>query len=206
MVNLEKIKSVRFHKSLSELENTKSSNIIFQRINKINYFKFLCNSKKTKGGDDEDIIIIKHMPNLDDIEAGNVFDIDEIENSEELTDKEFRTACLTACHVCHKYARFFLLAELLTKFADLFIFAVVPLYHILDFNYVDIIIFLSIFVPIIVMQILCDWGKLLEKYARLYIEFKRLRNNKDEDRVDKFQDLVNSFKGSWIYSDMITDN
>lgn len=206
-MNVDKIRTVKFRRSLSDLKTVKSSSIIFQRMNKLRYFKFLFTRKNIKSGE-EDVIVIRHMPplELDDIKAGGVFDIDEIENAIEITDKEFKEECINACHVCHRYARIFLIAELITKFADMFMFIVIPLYSLFEWSTVEIIIFLSILFPIVLLQIMCDWGKLLEKYARLYIEFKKLCNNKNHDRIEKFQELVDSFKESWIYSDMMAEN
>lgn len=210
MLDSQKLKSARFHKSLNELKNVTHVKIIFQRTNKLKYFKalFRC-PNKSKGSDEDDLINFRRMPEIhfySDEETGAAFDIDEIENEKEITDKEFKDACVDACHVCHRYARFFLASELFTKFSDMFMFCVIPLYSLLHFTFEDVIIFLCIFLPIVLMQVICDWGKLLEKYSRLYIEFNKLRNSKDENRIDKFQDLVNSFKGSWIYSDMLIED
>lgn len=213
---LKKQKTLKFQKSLKDFNETHWWEIVFQRVNKFKYLKLVCNNVEiSKGEDDEDIVIkLERMPHFDpqeldnlfeskDIESGAVINLEELSNVPEMTDSIFRNACNSASITCHKFSRFFLVAELVTKIADIIILSVLPLYVVLNLTYIHIIIMLSILIPVILSQVLCDWGKLLEKYSRLCWEFSKLSNSKEEDRSEKYQNLVYHFRSSWIYTDMI---
>lgn len=211
---LKKEKSLKFQKSMKEFNETKWWQIVFQRVNKFKYFKLACNTIDKNKGSEDDVISLEKMPNIiesdlntffgnKDVESGSVIDLDDFYKLEEITDSKFRDTCNSASITCHKFSRFFLTAELITKLADLIILSILPLYDVLKIGYIDMVIILVILIPIILSQVLCDWGKLLEKYSRLCWEFSKLANSKEDDRIEKYQNLVYHFRSSWIYTDMI---
>lgn len=199
--NIEKIKSIKFSKSLHEINNINYFYIIFQRFNKFKYLTLLCSDREyiSKNNDEDDIIIFSRK---DKLEKNDII-IEDIESVKVITDLEFKFACMDASNLSHKFARFFLLVEFITKFCDLFLIVVLPLSNELNFSKIDIVIIISILIPVILMQVICDWGQLLEKYSRLCWEFSKLKNSKLENRIAEYEKLVYYFKSSWIYTDMI---
>lgn len=214
---IKKINSIKFRRISEEFNNTKTLNVIFQRVKRIIGLLINCKSRtiqKSGGEDETDIINIdrkssfrdidfKNIFSNNDIEAGAVIDLNSLEDISEITDSEFRTACQDASQTSHNFAKGFLLFEFLTKICDIILICVLPLYETLNLNRVEVISFLSFCSPIILLQVLCDWGNLSEKYQRLSCDFSDLSNSKADDRVDQYQKLVKSFKSDFIYADMI---
>lgn len=220
-----KVSSLKFHKTVEKFNSTSRASIIFQRIRSWKYFLILCScmiskyNQSTKGEEDDiergtinierGVILTKeHLAKFfgtqEDSNSGAVMDSSELENVKILTDVIFRQTCMDASTTCHQYARGFLFMEIITKIADLSfaIFYCIP--EFLGFSPNDFIIATIILVPIIVIQVATDWGKLLEKYSRLYFEFSTLANSRDENRIKDYEHLVNQFRSSWIYGDLIS--
>lgn len=223
-VTLKKIKSVNFMKSSHEFDNTSSFSIIFQRFYKFkimfslccvcNIFSLCFGTNIKKGGDDNlDVIEIERKPHFlvfneifdnNDPESGSfIDDLNKLDNVIEITDVDFRNACEKASLSCNRFAKIFITGELFTKFCDVFLICMLSLFHDFSISKSGIIAILTICVPIIVLQVVFDWGKLSEKYQRLSCEFSDLANSKADDRVDKYQKYVNTFKSGFVYTDMI---
>lgn len=215
-----RVNSFRFRKMSDEFDNTKFLSIIFQRVGKFKYLKVIMRGnrgEKNKGGEgDEDVIVVKHMDKLKpsdistffgnkDVESGAVIDLELIKDVPEVTDKEFRIACNKGSRRSYGFARTFLFMELLSKFVELFLLFVIPLYAVYKFKETEITVVLCIFIPIILLQVICDWTKLSEKYSKLCFDFANLANSKDAKRIEKYQSLVVLYRGGLIHSDMIAD-
>ena len=203
----EKINSLKFRENLKEMNEVNIFYLIFQRFNKFKYLYLLCNVEEfSKNNDGEnELIVFNRQPNLKNFNFDKNFEIDEetLNCVEITTDKEFKQACILAYRKCHKLARLFLAFEFISKFSDLFLIVILPISRELHFTRIDIIIIITILVPIVILQIICDWGKLLEKYSRLCWEFSKLKNSKNNDRLYEYSKFVSHFKSSWVYSDMI---
>lgn len=215
-----KIKSQNFRQSSFEFENVKMYKVIFQRVGKMHYLLILTRKTRhrtSKGGEADDIIVVKRTTNFKenelsgflgnggDIESGAAIDLESLNDISLVTDKEFRDACNKGSRSSYKFTRCFLFMELLSKFSDLFLLFVLPLYDLLEFSRNVIIALLCIFIPIILLQIICDWGKLSEKYSKLCVDFAKLANSKEEKRIDKYRSLVAVYGGSLIHSDILAD-
>lgn len=207
--------SLRFKRNSESFKNTSSFHVIFQRFNKYKYLSLVCKSpSQNKSGNDEDIILFEKQDALNeadllkffennDVESGVVVNLDQIGEIKEITSLEFKNACLSASRTCHRFARLFLVIEIITKMCDLFLLAVLPLSEKFHLTQNGIIISLVILVPMILMQVMCDWGKLLEKYSRLCNEFYMLSCSKSDDKFDLYEKLVYNFRSSWICADAI---
>lgn len=205
-MDMTRINSARFRRSLSDLYEISRSQIIFQRFSKFKYLGILFKkSTLNKSGDNEDDqIVLRHMPEIGiNYEATEIINIGDIENLTNVSDNEFKKACDDASIKCHKYAKFFLIAELFSKFCELFLVVIIPLYSVLKFTQDEILIFLILLIPILLIQVSCDWSKLLEKYSRLCYEFHMLSASKSETRLEEFNKLVFTFRSDFIYADMI---
>lgn len=217
---MKKVNSCRFRKVSDDFDNTKFISIIFQRVGKFKYLKLIMlkSKKQTKGSGDEeeDIIVIQRKEKFTygevsdflgkkDVESGAIIDLEEIKDTLIVTDKEFRVACNKGSRKCYTFARIFLFMEVICKFIEIFIFVVIPLYIDFKISLNAMISILCIFFPIALSQVVCDWSKLSEKYSRICFEFAKLANSKDEKRIEKYQSLVNSYKGGLIHSDIIAE-
>ena len=210
----EKINSLKFNKSQSKFQNVSFWKIIFQGIIRgLRMFMCTCSKSGSKGEDEK--IKLRKMESLNSVDLYSFFGSSDVETGAGisvfsevtvLTDKMFRDACNNASEVCLKYARFFLIMEKITKYCEVFALFVFPIGVFIEFHEMEYIISICVIVPIILMKSTCDWGILMEKYANLAHEFNELANNKDENRVDKYESLVNRYKSSWLYSDTIKIN
>lgn len=218
---LKKVKLIRFRQFSNEFDKTKFLSIIFQRVGKFKYFKIIAGLKSevtNKGGENDnyDIIEIERKDSFKpgelnaflgtgDVESGIGIDLDSLNEVKEITDKEFRDACIKGSKISYGLTRGFLFMEIVSKFADVFLLFVLPLYGLLELSKESIIIFLVIFIPIIMSQVICDWSKLSEKYSKLCYDFAKLANSKDEKRIDLYQNLVITYRGSLIHSDIVAE-
>lgn len=218
---LKKVKSIRFRQFSNEFDKTKFLSIIFQRVGKFKYFRIIAGLKSevtNKGGENDnyDIIEIERKDSFKpgelnaflgtgDVESGIGIDLDSLNEVKEITDKEFRDACIKGSKISYGLTRGFLFMEIVSKFADVFLLFVLPLYGLLELSKESIIIFLVIFIPIIMSQVICDWSKLSEKYSKLCYDFAKLANSKDEKRIDLYQNLVITYRGSLIHSDIVAE-
>lgn len=220
-----KINSLKFQKSFEKFQQTSSIYIIFQRITKWKVFCNLCwllsgnSNNQHKGETDDDIesgrinvergtaLTKDHIRNFfgenKDLNSGAVMSSEELESVIHLTDSMFRNACVESSKTCERYTRVFLCMEILTKFADLLFVVLVSLADYLNFSRIQVYICVVILVPIILLQVVSDWGKLLEKYSRLYFEFSDLANSHSETRVKDYENLVDHYRSSWIYADLM---
>ena len=220
---MDRVNSFRFRKLSEDFDNTKFLSIIFQRVGKFKYLKVIMGTSKgdkiTKGGEnnEEDIIVLKRSEAFNygeiskflgqkDVESGTgIIDLEEIESTVIVTDKEFRIACNKGSRKCYTFARIFLLMEVVCKFVEIFLFVIIPLYIEFHISLDSMITIMCVFFTIALSQVVCDWGKLSEKYSKLCYDFANLANSKDEKRIEKYQTLVIGYKGGLIHSDMIAD-
>ena len=220
-----KLKAFRMNRSYKSLIDTSFIIIFFQRVFIfIHFFNFIYNcfncfncfnkDEVNKTDDDEkDIIILKHQKNINsisipisnDIES-NILDIPDsildIEDND-IKDEEFIFICNKSSLLSSRYAIVFRLCDTLGKCADIVSVIFLPLGKILNIPENSIIIILCFCVPTIMLQFFCDFGKLEDKYSALYSKFKKLSSFKDENRVDKYNKLVFSFRNNWVYSDFV---
>lgn len=218
---LKKVKSIRFRQFSDEFDKTKFLSIIFQRVGKFRYFRIIAGLKSethSKGGENDNYenIEIERKESFKpgelnaflgngDVESGVGIDLDSLNEVKEITDKEFRDACIKGSKISYGLTRGFLFMEIVSKFADVFLLVVIPLYSVLELSKESIIIFLVIFIPIIMSQVICDWSKLSEKYSKLCYDFAKLANSKDEKRIESYQNLVITYRGSLIHSDIVAE-
>lgn len=224
MINIHQ-SSLRLKVSSERLKNTGFFRIIFQRLILL-FHHLLCCFSGTKSDTESEYIILEHKQQLTtnmlsifnnvsitkkieeenkfEIESGAPFDLPEISEDAEVTDEEFKSICEESAYICSWYVKIFLIFEVISKAADLGSVAILPLYAELGINHIIIIVSLCIFIPIILFQVFCDWGKLIEKYSSLVYNFIQLKKCKDHDRVEKYERLVSNFKSYWLYSDNIT--
>lgn len=214
--------SLSFKKNLDKFNETSEFYIIFQRIHKWKDLFISKNKSNNKGEDESDIeenkIELKRSTVLpkqfikdlfkekqDNSLLDSIINPDELLTVSLLTDSQFRTTCLDASNKCNKFAKLFLTMEVITKIADLIFIIILQLAVFLGFNRTTFIVSCIILVPIIIMQVIADWGKLLEKYSRLYFEFTDLANSHDHDRVKEYEHLVNHYRSNWLYADMLME-
>lgn len=201
--NTEKLNSLKFKKNCKKIDNVNDIHIILQRFNRFKYLYLMFNSEKflEKSNDEDDDYII--FSRKDKLGKEDLLILEDLEAVSVVSDKDFKDACLKAIKLSHKFARIFLIFEFITKICDLFLIVVIPIVNDFYFDETYIIILMVIMIPIILMQLICDWGKLLEKYSRLCWEFSKLKNSNDSNKFAEYEILVFHFKSSWIYTDMI---
>lgn len=196
--------SLKFHTSLENFNNTSKTKLIFQRtINLVNFLtnRGLSNDKGDEEPDIENQIVIKRGIPLNKQELDN-YNKQNVQLSD-LTDFQFRTACEKASETCHDFAKLFIFMELITKGIDLLFLVILPMAEFLEFSRLAFILCVAILSPVILIQVTTDWGKLLEKYSRLRYEFSELANSREPNRVKEFEQLVNHYRSSWIYADLL---
>lgn len=187
--------------SSEKLKKTKPTSIVFQRLKKmVSISKVFKNQSKS----DDDKIVVKRKDNffiknneLKDPEMNLI----KIEDIKELTDKNFKEICNESSNICTRYIRLFSLFENLSNIVFFLCGSLLPLYDILDLTKNDIVILITIFFTIIFLQIVCGWGKLVEKYSKLACDFLALGLSKESNRVEKYESLVLEFKNGNLYSD-----
>lgn len=157
----------------------------------------LCNSDSVKHKDSSET---KDRNDKFDIESGNIMSVVEIED-ENISELEFRRTCYESSNICASYAKIFLFFEFISKAADLCAVIFLPIAIEIGISVDVVIILVCIFIPVILMQVLCDWGKLTEKYSELVYHFYVLASSKDDDKIIQYEKLVGQFRSKWLYCD-----
>lgn len=186
--------------------------IITQRFNNIKNC-FFTNSVNKSDDENGDLIEIKHCEPITGIMLNSINsiekDIEFIESGNKehtyITNDIFRTQCNEAKHLCVCYINKFFYLE---KFA-LILTCLTPIYAILicrlKFSNIYVYLILVILICLIIFNSVGDWGRLREKYSRLYHMFEVLSNSNDIDRVNKFLSHVKSFGTNELFIDSITN-
>lgn len=205
----------RLSHSASKLKSTSTGKLVLQRlIRKVKYLIPFSNSK----GDEDNIKLTRHdaltisefkkyIEEFNEekrefnVPAGDFLEIQDIEAGTELSDKDFKELCIQSAMLCNRYIRIFTFLENLSKLSDIGCVSFLPLYEGIGLDRSTIIALVVIFFTIIFLQIICDWGKLVEKYSKIKFDFLKLCMSKNEDRVDEYERLVISFRSSCLYSD-----
>jgi hypothetical protein len=215
----QKSKALTFNKSYFNLKNTHTFYIIFQRIYNlfpkfifcVVLFSFINGNKGEDEEEDKYIEVsrgerlnIKHIKDYLDIE--NHIDSNDFDKVKHITDSEFREACEFSSNKCRFFAKVFLYIETFTKLTYISLAIILSIYEFYNFSSQDIIICIAVLLPVILMQIFCDWGKLLEKYSRLYHDFNKLKNSHSKERIDNYDALVTHYRSTFVYADMLSNN
>lgn len=218
-----KFKSKKFRNDFNEVTKTKTVKVIFQRSFRCALCTMCKNTVIKKSSEDtEDVIIINRQAVIingsisdtkeqirdflgEDIESGCILQIDDLEDVEVISDKEFKQVCIHSSLICHRYVKIFTFLEMVGYAFNYFAALALPLAEYLNIPPTTLIIIFAIILPVIVLQSVSDWGKLTEKYARLCQEFSKLSNCKTDSRLESYSELSNSFKNSWIYSDTLSE-
>uniref|UniRef100_A0A6C0BCW8 Uncharacterized protein n=1 Tax=viral metagenome TaxID=1070528 RepID=A0A6C0BCW8_9ZZZZ len=227
VIILKRFTKIRLETSFKKLKQKSFLQIFFGRafiiisiIKLIRYIFNCCKSKDVEKSGDDEIIIIKHKDLLKkdmlkkDYSPVNIIetkdshfetpigDIDDIEKGE-ITDQDFNNICNHSSLISYRYANIFRFFDLLCKLADVTSLIFLPVATKIGIHSVGLIVILVVCVPLIMLQFMCEFGKLEDKYSNLYYKFKKLSSNKDDDRIDKYNDLVNKFRNNWVFSDFI---
>lgn len=221
--NFQRYNAAKFENSTKRFKNISPIMIFIQSLIHlcVSIKRFLCNpctfclcSCDEKEGQKGDKIELTHKDpitasDLDlffgtsDVVSGAVIDPSDLESAPELTDKVFRNACNEAYLTCQSYAVWFKNLNKLTRIAEVFAIFVFPIAVFLDFKEKDYIVSICLIIPVVILNIMCEWSVLMEKYASIGDEFLKLANRKDENRIDEYETLVNRYRSCWLYSDSL---
>lgn len=123
--------------------------------------------------------------------------------------KEFKESCISSANRCNKYITIFKILESLCKLSNISCVTFIPLYiNFIKINNNLIFILVSFFFIITFLDILCEWGKLCEKYATLKRNFLKLSIKIPtiditcfNEILDEYESLVILFKNYELFSD-----
>jgi len=217
---LKRCKALIMDSSFNKLQNTTFMDVFFQRVFITYYFKVLFNCilpdrfkfdlTIKKSEDEDDIIIIKKGTPLHEsmITRQNseprFGDIIDIETSD-LTNEEFKRICLSSANISRNYTKVFKYFENLCKLADTVGVVLIPVSSNIKLGILTVYILLSICIPLIMLQFSCDFSKLEDKYSYLFSKFLILSKSTDDDRVEKYTQLVHNFRNSWVFSEFVKE-
>ena len=227
---LRSFKSVRMTNSFKALEDTNFLGVLFQRVFIFSYiyefFKnlftfcgcFKSEEVKKSNDDEDDVIIVKRKDNFNpniletgivreiceiDVESGAVrIDVEDIED-DDIKDEDFIKFCNKSSFISSRYAKIFRLFETLGKFSEIIFLVIFPIDLVIKISEPILITVLCFCTPLMLIQVTCDFSKLEDKYSSLFSKFKKLSSSKDDDRVEKYNKLVTSFRNNWVYSDFV---
>lgn len=142
-----------------------------------------------------------------DIESGADFgDIDDLDDFQNVTDEEFIKSCRTASKICLRYSKIFRVFEVFCKISEAIFVGFLPLSNFLFIHEHIIVIIICVCGPFFIFRFTCEFSKLEDKYAALCSRFWKLSESKSDDRYEKYNKLVRSFRNNWVYSDFIKYN
>ena len=190
MTNIEDIKLM-----IEDMKNISPS--IFQRI-PFN-FSNLFFSNNIEKNDNDDLIEIEQQDNLNitDIENYNCA-IDDYE----IDIDSYMNFCIDACKVCKFNIFRFKIAVFVIRFWIAFtcsMISIVSKYK-LDINIALAITFFGSF--LLILELLADWNKLIEKYAHTFKDFYDLSLSKDINRITLFKNLVVKYNSNLLFIDI----
>lgn len=142
-----------------------------------------------------------------DIESGaDIGDIDDIEEMDVVNDDEFIKFCYQASKICWRYASTFRIFEIVCRISEAICIVFLPLSNFLYIHEHAIVIIICLCGPFIILSFTCEFSKLEDKYAALSSRFRKLTKTKTDDKFEKYNILVKSFRNNWVFSDFIRYN
>jgi len=185
MANIEDIKLM-----IEDMKNNSPS--IFQRI-PFNFSNMFFSNNIEKD-DNDDLIEIEQQDNL------NITDIENYNCT--IDDTEFENFCIDACKVC-KYNIFrFKIAVFFIRFWIAFTCSMISIVSEYKLN-ISIALSITFFGSfLLILELLADWNKLIEKYAHTFKDFYDLSLNKNINRITLFKNLVIKYNSNLLFIDI----
>ena len=143
-------------------------------------------------------------PDFVDIESIRSERIEICENMA-ISDEKFRENCRLAMKQCNHYIYMFFFLEKLSRLVENISYILTVIVAAFHFEFVDIIIAVSIMGAITLLDTFGDWGRLREKYSHLHLLFRQLLNSKNKNRVNLYRKYAYMFGSDELFIDRVME-